>query len=99
MIVGVRASASASPTPSIVQLVKEGEEEDAQVKILEQDGDREQISAADYDPSLDRREDEQKRVRGVNDGTHDKPGTLDEVEEIEEELEEEELESERLRDL
>ena len=74
-----------------MQLVKEGDEEDAQVKILEQDGDREQISAADYDPSLDRREDEQKRVRGgVNDTAQDKLQTLrEEEEEIEEEVEEE----------
>ncbi len=33
------------------------------MKVHEQGGDRDQISAADYDPSLDRLEDEQKRVR------------------------------------
>lgn len=37
------------------------------------------ISAADYDPSLDRREDEERRVRGVAD--HD----VEMIEEVEEE--------------
>jgi len=49
------------------ELAKGGEEEGAQAEAQEQakrDGAREQISAADYDPSLDRREDEQRRVRG-----------------------------------
>lgn len=50
------------------ELAKGGEEEGAQAEAQEQakrDGVREQISAADYDPSLDRREDEQRRVRGT----------------------------------
>ena len=42
------------------------------------------MSAADYDPSLDRREDEQRRVRGA----HEEPNQ--DVEMIEEEEEEEE---------
>ncbi|KAJ3553134.1 hypothetical protein NM688_g3777 [Phlebia brevispora] len=78
-----RESASASPTPSGFALAKEGDEEDAHHQMQEQDGNREQVSAADYDPSLDRREDEQKRVRGVN-NEHD-----DDVEMIVEEEEEE----------
>lgn len=44
--------------------------------------------AADYDPSLDRREDEQKRIRDVA-PTMNEPQP-DEVEEVEEEVEEEE---------
>jgi len=50
------------------ELAKGGEEEGAQAEAQEQakrDGVREQISAADYDPSLDRREDEQRRARGT----------------------------------
>ena len=50
------------------ELAKGGEEEGAQAEAQEQaerDGAWEQISAADYDPSLDRREDEQRRVRGT----------------------------------
>ena len=50
------------------ELAKGGEEEGAQAEAQEQakrDGAREQVSAADYDPSLDRREDEQRRVRGA----------------------------------
>jgi len=63
-----RESQSASPAPDIFELAKGGEEEGAQAEAQEQakcDGAREQISAADYDPSLDRREDEQRRVRGT----------------------------------
>jgi serine/threonine-protein kinase PRP4 len=50
------------------ELAKGGEEEGAQAEAQEQakrEGAPEQISAADYDPSLDRREDEQRRVRGT----------------------------------
>ena len=63
-----RASRSASPAPDIFELAKGGEEGGAQAEAQEQakrDGAREQVSAADYDPSLDRREDEQRRVRGA----------------------------------
>jgi len=69
------------------ELAKEGEEEGAQAEAQEQakcDGAREQISAADYDPSLDRREDEQRRVRGTKEVSNQ------DVEMIEEEEEEEE---------
>lgn len=68
---GLRESVSISPTPAGFSLAKEAEEEDVQVKAQEQDGVHEQISAADYDPSLDRREDEQKRVLGVKDEPED----------------------------
>lgn len=69
------------------ELAKGGEEEGAQAEAQEQakrDGAREQISAADYDPSLDRREDEQRRVRGTKEVSNQ------DVEMIEEEEEEEE---------
>lgn len=56
--------------------------------MQEQIGVAEQISAADYDPSLDRREDEQKRVRGVNQA----PDADVEILEEEEEEEEDEVE-------
>ena len=79
-----RESQSASPAPDIFELAKGGEEEGAQAEAQEQlkrDGAREQVSAADYDPSLDRREDEQRRVRGAN----------QDVEMIEEDEEEEDV--------
>jgi serine/threonine-protein kinase PRP4 len=82
-----RESQSASPAPDIFELAKGGEEEGAQAEAQEQakrDGAREQISAADYDPSLDRREDEQRRVRGAKEDLNQ------DVEMIEEEEEEEE---------
>jgi len=69
------------------ELAKGGEEEGAQAEAQEQaerDGAREQIFAADYDPSLDRREDEQRRVRGTKEELNQ------DVEMIEEEEEEEE---------
>ena len=50
------------------------------------DGVEEQISAADYDPSLDRKEDEEKRLRAVveKDGEHQEAEMI-EVEDEEEE--------------
>jgi serine/threonine-protein kinase PRP4 len=62
-------SLSASPTPGLFELAKD-EEGGAQVEAQareQRDGAHDQISAADYDPSLDRREDEKKRVLGVKD--------------------------------
>ncbi|KAI0792601.1 kinase-like protein [Abortiporus biennis] len=79
-----RDSVTVSPTPVEFSLAKEGDEEDAQVKAQAADGNRDQVSAADYDPSLDRREDEQKRVQAVI-----RDADM-EVEMIEEEEEEEE---------
>jgi serine/threonine-protein kinase PRP4 len=58
-----RESLSPSPAQAEFSLAKGGEEEDAQVKVQAENSGAEQVSAADYDPSLDRREDEQKRVR------------------------------------
>ena len=82
-----RGYQSASPTSDMFELAKGGEEEGAQAEAQEQakrDGAPEQISAADYDPSLDRREDEQRRVRGTKEVLNQ------DVEMIEEEEEEEE---------
>lgn len=67
LYLGKRESASASPTPEDFALAKGNEEEDAQVKVQAENSGAEQVSAADYDPSLDRREDEQRRVRVVKD--------------------------------
>jgi serine/threonine-protein kinase PRP4 len=63
VIPGKPESLSPSPTQAAFALTKEGDEEDAQVKVQAENAGAEQVSAADYDPSLDRREDEQKRVR------------------------------------
>lgn len=71
-----------SPTPGAFSLAKD-QGADGQVKGQVQDGPHEQISAADYDPSLDRREDE-KRVLGVQDGPTEDAQVV-EVEEVEDE--------------
>lgn len=75
-----RDTASASPTPDVFSLAKGDDEEQAQAKAQEQNGSGEQISAADYDPSLDRREDEHKRVWG----TKERPADVEMIEEDEE---------------
>ena len=76
-----RDSASPSPETDLFELAKD--EEEAHSKAEAPDGTGIQISAADYDPSLDRREDEQKRVL--------KDNSLETVEEEEEDEEEEEV--------
>jgi hypothetical protein len=81
VIPGKPESLSPSPTQAAFALTKEGDEEDAQVKVQAENAGAEQVSAADYDPSLDRREDEQKRVREP----------MPEVEVIEEEEEEDDV--------
>ncbi|PFH53527.1 hypothetical protein AMATHDRAFT_54690 [Amanita thiersii Skay4041] len=58
-VMSKRESMSTSPTPRDFAL----EEDGAQVKLQVENGTVDQVSAADYDPSLDRREDEQKRIR------------------------------------
>ncbi|KAH9939438.1 kinase-like domain-containing protein [Amylocystis lapponica] len=80
-IIGKRESVSVSPTPAAFALAKEGEEEEVQAKAQAQNVIHDQISAADYDPSLDRREDEQKRVRAVK----NEPQDVQMIEEEEEE--------------
>lgn len=72
---------SASPEPNEFTLAKDGGER-AQDATQTQNEGGEQVSAADYDPNQDRREDEGKRVHD-----NDHPG--DEVEMIIEEEDEE----------
>lgn len=83
---GIRESVSVSPAPEGFALAKEDGDGDAQVAALTENaqGGAAEQSAADYDPSMDRREDEQKRVRG-----EDAVVAID-VEEVEVEEEEEE---------
>jgi serine/threonine-protein kinase PRP4 len=76
---GKRESMSASPTSAAFELAKDNEQEDAQVKVQAQNDNGHQISAADYDPSLDRREDEQRRVY------KDEPMDVETIEEEEDE--------------
>ncbi|KAG1731200.1 kinase-like domain-containing protein [Suillus paluster] len=72
-----RDSASPQPDDSIFELAKDEDEEDVRAKM--QDGAPDQISAADYDPSLDRREDEQRRV------LKDEPMNIETIEDGEDE--------------
>lgn len=79
-----QGSQSASPASDMFELAKGGEEEGAQAEAQEQakrDGAPEQISAADYDPSLDRREDEQRRVRGTKEVLNQDGEMIEEEEE------------------
>ena len=55
-----------SPMADSFSLAKGQESSDARHQADAQNGEGEQVSAADYDPSLDRREDEQKRFRGAD---------------------------------
>jgi serine/threonine-protein kinase PRP4 len=61
------ASTSDSISADAFDIVKHDEEEDAQIKVQAQNEGIHQISAADYDPNLDRREDEQRRIRDKED--------------------------------
>lgn len=72
---------SVSPEPNEFTLAKDGDEQ-AQDTTQTQNEGGEQVSAADYDPNQDRREDEGKRV-------HDNDHTGDEVEMIVEDGDEE----------
>lgn len=62
-------------------MAKGDDEERARADVQVQDGAGEQVSAADYDPSLDRREDEHKRVWG---GAKEEPKDVEMIEEEEE---------------
>lgn len=77
---------SATPAPAGFDLFKNGDEEDIQTKVQAQDGIAEQISAADYDPSLDRREDEEKRVRAVVEHPQNDVEMIDEEEDEEDDV-------------
>lgn len=74
---GKRDSASPTPEPGAFELAKDEDEGKACTNAQAQDGTGEQISAADYDPSLDRRED--ARIRAYN----GEPTAID-VEEVDE---------------
>ncbi|KAG9318018.1 kinase-like domain-containing protein [Chiua virens] len=81
--IGKHDSASPAPESGAFELAKDEDEGKARTNAQAQDGTGEQISAADYDPSLDRRED--ARIRAYN----GEQIAVD-VEEVEEEEEEEE---------
>ncbi|KAL0566411.1 U4/U6 small nuclear ribonucleoprotein prp4 [Marasmius crinis-equi] len=78
---------SLSPSPSVGQdfaLAKDDEDKSSEMKMQVEEHTNIQVSAADYDPSLDRREDEHKRIKAPA-----KAEPEDDVEEIEVEEEEE----------
>lgn len=75
-----RDSASLSPTPRDFALAKDNEQEG---ESRTENTGVEQVSAADYDPSLDRREDEYKRFGDKVPNV----GTIDEEVEEEEDVE------------
>lgn len=78
---GKRDSASPAPDPGAFELAKDEDEGKARTNAQAQDGTGEQISAADYDPSLDRREDARRAYNGER---------MDvDIEEVEEEEEDE----------
>ncbi|KAG6820615.1 hypothetical protein H0H93_014218 [Arthromyces matolae] len=79
---GKRASMSASPSPDDFALAKDGDTDEVPTQ---ENISAEQISAADYDPSLDRREDEQRRIR-------EPPRPIEPIHVEEDEVEEEEEE-------
>ncbi|KAL5528939.1 hypothetical protein ACEPAG_4913 [Sanghuangporus baumii] len=86
-----KASPSAlSPTMESFSLAKANEQSDATEQPADEAG--EQVLAADYDPSIDRREDEEKRIRAVaaKDVVHQDVDML-EVEEEEEGEEEDDV--------
>lgn len=78
-----RESMSASPTPHDFELAKD---EDQEEEVPRESEGAEQVSAADYDPSLDRREDEHKRFKEPipkNEPTEEEIEVIDEEEEEE----------------
>jgi serine/threonine-protein kinase PRP4 len=77
-----RESVSASPEPNEFTLAKDSGEQARDTTQIQNEGG-EQVSAADYDPNQDRREDEGKRIHDIDDHT-------DDVEMIVEEEDEEE---------
>ena len=60
-----RESISASPEPNEFTLAKDGDEQTQDTTRTQTEGG-EQVSAADYDPIQDRREDEGKRIHDVD---------------------------------
>lgn len=77
-----RESVSASPEPNEFTLAKDGDEQ-AQGTTQIQNESGEQVSAADYDPNQDRREDEGKRIHDVDDHVDDVEMVIEEEDEEE----------------
>lgn len=65
-----RGSVSASPEPNGFTLAKDGDEQTQDTTQAQNEGG-EQVSAADYDPNKDRREDEGKRIHDIDDHAGD----------------------------
>lgn len=72
-----------SPEPNGFTLAKDGDEQTQDATQIQNEGG-EQVSAADYDPNQDRREDEGKRIHDIDDHAGD--GVEMVVEEEEEDL-------------
>ena len=81
---------SASPRSGNFELSKDEEMGDKEEKVQAEHDSGEQISAADYDPSLDRREDEQRRTLGAQ-NYHTNDAEIVEEEEVEEVDEDEDV--------
>lgn len=75
-----RVSPSVSPTPGEEFALAKDDDDEQQVKPFDPN---EQVSAADYDPSLDRREDEHRRLAPPN---QEEELEEEEVEEVEDDL-------------
>lgn len=97
-LAGGRGSPSA-PSPPITSFDLTKEDEQVHSAAQADAGVTEQISAADYDPNLDRHEDEEKRVRGVvlKDEAHHGGDVVQG--DVEEEVEEEEEEEDDVDDM
>jgi len=80
-----RESVSASPEPNEFTLAKGGDEQAHDTTQTQNEGG-EQVSAADYDPNQDRREDEGKRIHDIDDRSGDSVEMVVEEEEGEEDL-------------
>ena len=77
-----KESVSVSPEPNEFTLAKDGDEQ-AQDTTQAQNEGGEQVSAADYDPNQDRREDEGKRIHDVDDHADDVEMVVEEEDEEE----------------
>ena len=80
-----RESVSASPVPNEFTLAKDGDEQTQDTTQTQNEGG-EQVSAADYDPNQDRREDEGKRIHDIDDHAGDDVEMIVEDEDDEEDL-------------
>ena len=75
-------SVSASPEPNEFTLAKDDDEQAQDTTQIQNEGG-EQVSAADYDPNQDRREDEGKRIHDVDDHADDVEMVVEEEDEEE----------------